>query len=153
MKLKRKKVYLSVSYNTSATVIQQVKKLIEAQGAEVLMYIKGSTYSVDKMLNSDILFGIPPEDIIQEELRIEDTQYNISVGRGQYDEAEFACEHSIPYYMLTRGLNQFSKFHSMFTNMPDNWKKDYGNIIIRGKYHLEPLLADKKNKRLLLLLN
>ena len=151
MKLKRKKVYLSVSYNTSATVIQQVKKLIEAQGAEVLMYIKGSTYSVDKMLNSDMLFSIPPNDIIQEELRTEDTQYNISVGRGQYNEAEFACEHDIPYYMLTRGLNQFSKFHSMFTNMPDNWKKDYGNIIIRDKYHLEPLLANKKNKLILLL--
>lgn len=151
MKKKNKKVYLSVSYNTSATVIRQVKKLIEAQGAEVLMYVKGSSYSTDKLSKADMIFGIPPDDIIQEEPRTKDIQYNINVGKGQYGEADFACENDIPYYMLTGGLSQFSKFSSMFTNMPSNWKKDYGTIIIKGRYHLEPLLADEIKNKLLLL--
>lgn len=154
MSLKHKKVYLSVSYNTSATVIRQVKQLIEAQGAEVLMYTKGTVYSTHKILESDFVFSIPPDEEtpscdIQTEKNV---QYIISVGRGQYNEAEFACENDIPFYMLLRGINQFSKFHSTFTNLPDNWKKDYGNIIVRGRYSLESLLSNiSKNKKLLLL--
>ena len=151
MIMKHKKIYLSVSYDTSKTVIQQVKKLIESQGVEVLMYIKGSNYSSIMLLKSDMVLSIPPDDIIQEELRTEKIQYNFSVGRGQYNEAEFACENDIPYYMLTRGLSEFSKFHSIFTDMPDNWKKNYGNIILRNNYKLESILSNTNKNRLLLL--
>ena len=152
MQQKPKKIYLSVSYNTSATVIRAVKKLIEDQGAEVLMYIKGEQYSTDKIEESDMMLGIPPCDIYQEEPYKEDIIYNISVGRGQYNEADFALENDIPYFMLTKGLATFSKFSSMFTNMPDNWKKDYGNIVFKDYITLENLLNTDTSKKLLLIL-
>ena len=153
MKQKTKKVYLSVSYNTSATVIRAVKKLIEEAGAEVLMYVKGERYSTDKIEKSDFVLAIPPSDIYQEEPFEEEVRYNISVGRGQYSEADFAVENDIPYYMLTKGLTDFSQFSSMFTNMPNNWKKDYGNIILKDYSTVEEILGNKGNKNRLLILN
>lgn len=153
MKQKAKKVYLSVSYNTSTTLIKQTEKLLQSMGVEVLMYIKGTTYTSDKLLSVDLVLGLPPEDTYQDNcIKDKDIQYNVSVGRGQYNEADTAIENDIPYFMLTRGLNQFSKFSSMYTNMPDNWKKDYGNIVIKGSYFLEELLLGKEESNLLLIL-
>lgn len=149
---KLKKVYLSVSYNTSTTVINAVKKLIEDEGVEVLMYHKGQKYSTDKLLKADMVLGIPPQDIYQEEPYSEDIKYNITVGKGQYGEAEFSVENDIPYYMLTEGLVKFSKFQSSYSNMPENWKTNYGNINLVDRYLLSDLLTGEEKSNLLLIL-
>ena len=148
---KHKRVYLSVSYNTSATVINTIKRLIEDEGVEVLMYHKGQKYSTDKLLKADMVLGIPPQGIYQEELYSEDIKYSITVGKGQYSEAEFSCENNIPYYMLTEGLTKFSKFQSCYSHMPENWKTNYGNINLLGKYLLSNLLKEEENNLLLIL--
>ncbi len=148
---KPKKIYLSVSYNTSATVIRAIKKEIEKIGAEVLMYIKGTRYSPDKLLSSDLVLAIPQDDIHQEEPNLPQTTYNIDVGRGQFSEANYALDANIPYFMLTEGLSKWSKLESISTSGFDDWKKNYGILHLTDKYYLRSILDARQQKRLLIL--
>jgi len=63
MKLRNKKVYLSVSYRTPIEFVNYIKELLEEAGAKVLMYQKHTeTYTVRKIFASDILISLPPPD-------------------------------------------------------------------------------------------
>lgn len=147
---KPKKVYLSVSYKTSKTLISTIKKKLELLGIEVLMYNPNQKYTTDKILKSDVVIGLPPE--LYRGLNI-GSGYNVSVGKGQYTESEVSMENDVPYYMLIHHSLKLSKFSSTYSNMPDNWKENYGNIVLKGNFELKEVLGlEEKSDDLLLIL-
>ena len=150
MQQKPKKVYLSVSYKTSKTLIATVKSKLETLGIEVLMYNPNQKYTTDKILKSDVVIGLPPE--LYRGLNM-DSRYNVSVGKGQYTESEVSMENDVPYYMMIHHTFTLSKFNLAYSNMPDNWKENYGNIVLKGNFELKEVLAlTEKSDNLLLIL-
>lgn len=119
-------IYISRSMLTDVYTLESIRaRLLKVKGVKSVYYYNGnSAYSRSLLTDADLVLSLPRE---------EKSKNKYDVGKGQFDEIEFAISENIPVFRLNRDLTYsiITKHSLNYYNISNNissWKKGYGTI-------------------------